>query len=534
MELAENILNRFNISKPQRKFLLILFTTILIARGKVNFRNLSRYSDLCQQTYSRQFAKPFDFVGYNRSLIDLSACVRMHAQAGETFGEASERILAFDPTFVPTCLRAARKQEAGKHPTPATRWRKHQMSKRGSDAMFAKGKVWLIVLVLLVIGFTVTASVERLKGDLNGDGQVNFADFVLLSQNFGKTGGATFDPDALVDTSVVNYRDTIAVTVVDTFWGFRVVRDTVERVVYQEGRPKQYPKIVVLPGGWNKPETPEITPEAIQTLCIGVMEILTEGIEYPLDSDIVIHYAEEGPKVYYDRYSDGDYIGAYKVALDVKSTDYGHLVFQFAHEYAHILSNYYRVAREGRQRWFEESLSALASLYALRKADAEWRENPPQLTDWTERYRNYARGRIFRLLAREFINSVPQGRRNLPVDYGLYGWYSINRLSLESDPYQRGKNRVVAFTLLDIFEENPQVWNTLRYLKTGPYNESEDFEDYLHGWYSRTPKQWQPLVSKIMKRLGFYFYPKPAVSIPTGQQDEQTEYWVNGSAYLPN
>ena len=115
MELAENILNRFNISKPQRKFLLILFTTILIARGKINFRNLSRYSDLCEQTYSRQFAKPFDFVGYNRSLIDLSACVRMHAQAGETFGEASERILAFDPTFVSTCLRAARKQEAGKH-----------------------------------------------------------------------------------------------------------------------------------------------------------------------------------------------------------------------------------------------------------------------------------------------------------------------------------------------------------------------------------------------------------------------------------
>ena len=94
MELAENILNRFNISKPQRKFLLILFTTILIARGKINFRNLSRYSDLCEQTYSRQFAKPFDFVGYNRSLID------------ETFGEASERILAFDPTFVP---------KAGKH-----------------------------------------------------------------------------------------------------------------------------------------------------------------------------------------------------------------------------------------------------------------------------------------------------------------------------------------------------------------------------------------------------------------------------------
>lgn len=94
MELAEKILKRFNISKPQRKFLRTLFTTILVTRGKINFRNLSRHSDLCEHTYSRQFAKPFDFVQFNRHLID------------ETFGKESERILAFDPTFIP---------KAGKH-----------------------------------------------------------------------------------------------------------------------------------------------------------------------------------------------------------------------------------------------------------------------------------------------------------------------------------------------------------------------------------------------------------------------------------
>ena len=89
MEIVERILARCNgISKPQRKFLLTLFTTILIARGKINFRNLSRYSDVSEETYSRHFAKPFDFVAFNREVINAA------------IGTESERIIAFDPSFV--------------------------------------------------------------------------------------------------------------------------------------------------------------------------------------------------------------------------------------------------------------------------------------------------------------------------------------------------------------------------------------------------------------------------------------------------
>jgi len=89
MELGEKILKAFNICKPQKKFLLTLFTAILTAHGKINFRNLSRFSDISEETYSRQYAKPFDFMGFNREVID------------EAFGQDSERILAYDPSFVP-------------------------------------------------------------------------------------------------------------------------------------------------------------------------------------------------------------------------------------------------------------------------------------------------------------------------------------------------------------------------------------------------------------------------------------------------
>ncbi len=70
-EFVSSILNKMSgVAKPQKKFLVTLFLTILLMRGKVNFRNLSRYSDLSEKTYSRQFRAAFDFVDFNERLIE--------------------------------------------------------------------------------------------------------------------------------------------------------------------------------------------------------------------------------------------------------------------------------------------------------------------------------------------------------------------------------------------------------------------------------------------------------------------------------
>jgi hypothetical protein len=49
-----------------------LFATILIVCGKVNFSNLSRYSDLSEKTYRRLFKKQFDFSAFNAALIEAA------------------------------------------------------------------------------------------------------------------------------------------------------------------------------------------------------------------------------------------------------------------------------------------------------------------------------------------------------------------------------------------------------------------------------------------------------------------------------
>jgi hypothetical protein len=53
-----------SVSKPQYTFLIALFTTLMYLPGKANFRNLSRYSDLHEKTYSRNFRKSFNFLGF--------------------------------------------------------------------------------------------------------------------------------------------------------------------------------------------------------------------------------------------------------------------------------------------------------------------------------------------------------------------------------------------------------------------------------------------------------------------------------------
>jgi hypothetical protein len=49
--------------------LLTLLPTILLICGKVNFTNLSRYSELSERTYRRQYHQSFAFMGLNAGLI---------------------------------------------------------------------------------------------------------------------------------------------------------------------------------------------------------------------------------------------------------------------------------------------------------------------------------------------------------------------------------------------------------------------------------------------------------------------------------
>ena len=90
MTLVNDILKQMpGLGQPQRKFLATLCVTILVLRGRVNFRNLSRYCDYSERTIARQFREPFDWP-------DLHQCVLMTA-----LDPRAELVSAHDASFIP-------------------------------------------------------------------------------------------------------------------------------------------------------------------------------------------------------------------------------------------------------------------------------------------------------------------------------------------------------------------------------------------------------------------------------------------------
>src|SRR5215210_9510580 len=90
MTVVTHILNQMpGIHQPQRKFMLALFAVISCLRGRVNFRNLARYSDYSERTFHRQFRQAFDFTEFNRLAIK------------QVVAPAATLLVAQDATFIP-------------------------------------------------------------------------------------------------------------------------------------------------------------------------------------------------------------------------------------------------------------------------------------------------------------------------------------------------------------------------------------------------------------------------------------------------
>jgi len=90
MTIVNNILKQMPaLGQPQRQFLETLFATILALRGRVNFRNLSRYCDYSERTIARQFRRDFDWPDFHQRVIQAALDPR------------SELISVQDASFIP-------------------------------------------------------------------------------------------------------------------------------------------------------------------------------------------------------------------------------------------------------------------------------------------------------------------------------------------------------------------------------------------------------------------------------------------------
>ena len=72
------------LSKPQRKFLIIIINVFIAVAGNANYRNLSRYCIISEKTIARWFNKGISFVQVNILMISI---IPDHHAIGTAFGQ---------------------------------------------------------------------------------------------------------------------------------------------------------------------------------------------------------------------------------------------------------------------------------------------------------------------------------------------------------------------------------------------------------------------------------------------------------------
>ncbi|MCK5720293.1 MAG: hypothetical protein KAH84_10150 [Thiomargarita sp.] len=63
IDILETILGKMsNINQALQDFIVVLLMNLIRLQGKANYRNLSRYSNYHEKTYSHWFSRNFDFI----------------------------------------------------------------------------------------------------------------------------------------------------------------------------------------------------------------------------------------------------------------------------------------------------------------------------------------------------------------------------------------------------------------------------------------------------------------------------------------
>jgi len=194
--------------------------------------------------------------------------------------------------------------------------------------------------------------------------------------------------------------------------------------------------------------------------------------------------ARGGPIVLYKR-GEG---GAYRVQMNTGNTYWSQYAYQFSHEFTHILANYGRGGDQN--KWFEEALAELGSIWTIRRMAEDWKTKPPY-----PHWKGYAPS--LHTYAQNLIDKT-----NMPED--LAAWYGENRKALEAKADNRPLNRVVAVALLPMFEKDPELWQSIAALNSlrGEARGKADFKTYLQAWHDNAPRKFGVRIREIATMFG--------------------------------
>ncbi|HTY02663.1 MAG TPA: hypothetical protein VMC81_02930 [Rhodocyclaceae bacterium] len=242
------------------------------------------------------------------------------------------------------------------------------------------------------------------------------------------------------------------------------------------------PTIRVVGDGWGNAR-----PDDIAAVLRSVADVLLPAPAPRPNLSIVVSHGPRAPMVLYERDADG----AYRVMLHAHDDQWHLYVYEFAHEYCHILSNYdeYGADVSRRNQWFEESLCETASLFALNAAAARWQMEPPAPgLAGAERKLSWFRDLL-----------MAEPHRRVPAE-GVAAWLKDHEDKLRQDPYQRAMNELVATHMLPAFAVDGG-WSALRSLNRSPDDSACSLRELVDHWYRNADSIGKTSVARIRTLL---------------------------------
>ena len=168
-------------------------------------------------------------------------------------------------------------------------------------------------------------------------------------------------------------------------------------------------------------------------------------------------------------------------------------VFQFAHEFCHVATDYYEQLLGNPNAWLHETVCEIASIFALQRMARQWCTNPTfsGQHDYAKHFQIYAD----EILGRQEVQ--------LPIGMDLPSWLKSRESELRSsdvaDDHQRVNQSLIAYILLPIFEGDPEGWNAITMFPTSTGNLSE----YLSDWHSSVDTDDKKFVATVSDTLGY-------------------------------
>jgi hypothetical protein len=240
------------------------------------------------------------------------------------------------------------------------------------------------------------------------------------------------------------------------------------------------PRLRIGQEGWGV-----ASPEQVGVVLQAVMAELWRFFPQRAIEPLVVLRGHAGPITQYKRNALGEIV----ILIDTEDRRWCQFVYQFAHEFCHVLCGFDEDARQN--LWFEECLCETASLFVLRRLAKRWAQRAPY-AEWR------AYSPQFTAYADDLIsNWLAIAERRLPQ------WLEDHRPRMARDPARRDLNGTIALALLPMLESNPQDWRAVTWLNVAPSAASETFPEYLAKWHRATPPAHQPFIRAVAAKLGY-------------------------------